>query len=52
MNVDHFGICVTFVVVGVALAIAGTVGLEINIFPESSNAQSFLEYCKQLNIKC
>ena len=52
MNVDHFGICVTFIVVGVVLAIAGTVGLEINILPESSNTQAFADYCKQLNLKC
>ena len=52
MNVDHFGIAVTFIVVGVALAIASTVGLEINIFPESNTVQQFADYCKQLNIKC
>jgi len=52
MNVDHFGICVTFIVVGVVLAIAGTVGLEINIFPETLQQQQFSAYCEQLNIKC
>ena len=52
MNIDNFGICVRFVVVGVVLAIAGTVGLEINIFPETIQQQQFSAYCEQLNIKC
>jgi hypothetical protein len=54
MNVDHFGICVTFIVVGVFLTISllATSGIDILDFSTVDRAEAFANYCKQLNIKC
>ena len=54
MNVDHFGIVITFIVLLVFLAIAflATSGIEVIDFSQASHSSAFDNYCKQLNIKC
>ena len=55
MNVDHFGIIVTFIVLFIFLTITllATNGIDIlNGFSTPSHGDAFADYCKQLNIKC
>jgi len=55
MNVDHFGIFVTFIVLAIVLSVALLTQANISILPEifnSSHNTDFANYCKQLNIKC
>ena len=56
MNVDHFGIFVTFIVLAVFLSIALLSQANISVLPEitiTHNSNSgFDEYCKSLNLKC
>ena len=55
MNVDHFGIFVTFIVLAIVLSIALLSQANISILPETAPAphnSSFADYCKSLNLKC
>ena len=57
MNVDHFGIFVTFIVLAVLLSIVFLAQSNISILPETQHtvpqsSTAFAEYCKQLNLKC
>ena len=53
MNVDHFGIFVTFIVLAVLLSIIFISQASIQIFPtESAPQNTFEDYCKIMNIKC
>jgi len=56
VNVDHFGIFVTFIVLAIVLSIALLAQANISILPEITFAQNsntgFDEYCKTLNLKC
>ena len=55
MNVDHFGIFITFIVLAVLLSIVFLAQSNISILPETVTAphnSAFAEYCKQLNLKC
>ena len=57
MNVDHFGIFVTFIVLVVLLSIVFLAQSNISILPETQhtvpqNSTAFAEYCKQLILKC
>ena len=53
MNVDHFGIFVTFIITAIFLSIALLSQANISILPETTphNAE-FASYCKSLNLKC
>ena len=54
MNVDHFGIVITFIVLLVFLAIAflATSGIDVLDFSTTDRSEAFADYCRQLNIKC
>jgi len=56
VNVDHFGIFVTFIVLAVFLSIALLSQANISVLPEITFTQNsntgFDEYCKSLNLKC
>ena len=56
MNVDHFGIFVTFIVLAIVLSIALLAQANISILPEtqytSTHNTAFADYCKTLNLKC
>ena len=54
MNVDHFGIFVTFIVLAIVLSIALLAQANISILPETSSTHNpaFADYCKSLNLKC
>ena len=53
MNVDHFGIFVTFIVLAVLLSIAFISQSNIQIFPaDTSSHTGFAGYCETMNIKC
>ena len=52
MNVDHFGIVITLIILAAFLSVALLTQANISILPESSHTQDFAYYCKQLNIKC
>ena len=53
MNVDHFGIFITFIVLAVLLTIVFLAQSNISILPETTpHNSSFVDYCKQLNLKC
>ena len=54
MNVDHFGILITFIVLFVFLAITflATSGIDILDFSTTDRSGDFADYCRQLNIKC
>jgi hypothetical protein len=56
MNVDHFGIFVTFIVLAIVLSIALLAQANISILPETQYASThnpvFTDYCKTLNLKC
>jgi len=56
MNVDHFGIFVTLIILAVFLSIALLSQANISVLPEitiTHNSNSgFDEYCKTLNLKC
>ena len=54
MNIDHFGIVITFIILLVFLTIAflSTSGIEVIDFSQASHSSAFDNYCKQLNIKC
>jgi len=56
MNVDHFGIFVTFIILAVFLSIALLAQANISILPEtqytSTHNPAFADYCKSLNLKC
>jgi len=54
VNVDHFGIFVTFIVLAVFLSIALLSQANISVLPEITFTQNsntgFDEYCKSLNL--
>ena len=55
MNIDHFGIVITLIILAAFLSVALLTQANISILPESFNAphsDAFADYCKQLNIKC
>ena len=53
MNVDHFGIFITFIVLAVLLTIVFLAQANISILPETTTHNpAFADYCKTLNIKC
>jgi len=56
MNVDHFGIFVSLIVLAVFLSIALLAQANISVLPEITFTQNsnsgFDEYCKNLNLKC
>jgi hypothetical protein len=54
MNMDHFGIVITFIVLFVFLTIAflATNGIDILDFSTIDRSGDFADYCRQLNIKC
>ena len=54
MNVDHFGILITFIVLFVFLTIVllATSGMDIFDFSTTDRSGDFADYCRQLNIKC
>ena len=56
MNVDHFGIFVTFIVLAIVLSIVLLAQTYISILPEtqytSTHNTAFADYCKTLNLKC
>ena len=54
MNIDHFGIIITFIILCIFLAISflATNGIEILDLNTTPQSNAFDNYCKQLNIKC
>ena len=53
MNVDHFGIFVTFIVLAILLSIALVSQNNIQIFPaETTEYTGYTSYCKTMNIDC
>jgi len=53
MNVDHFGIFVTFIVLAVLLSIAFISQSNIQILPvETTEYTGYTSYCKTMNIDC
>jgi len=57
MNVDHFGIFVTFIITGILLTIVFLLQSNISILPETQytipqSSTAFADYCKTLNLKC
>ena len=53
MNVDHFGIIVTLIIVAILLSIAFISQNNIQIFPtETSSHTGFASYCEKMNLKC
>ena len=54
MNIDHFGIIITFIVLFVFLTITflATNGIDIFDFSTPDRTEAFADYCRQLNIKC
>ena len=53
MNVDHFGIFVTFIVLAVLLSIAFISQTNIQTLPvETIDYTGYASYCKIMNIDC
>jgi len=53
MNVDHFGIVISLIILAVFLSIALVSQANIQIFPtETSSHTGFAGYCKTMNIDC
>jgi len=53
MNVDHFGIVVSLIILVILLSIAFVSQTNIQIFPtETSSHTGFAGYCEKMNIKC
>ena len=54
MNIDHFGILITLIVLFVFLTITflATSGIDILDFSTTDRSGDFADYCRQLNIKC
>jgi hypothetical protein len=53
MNVDHFGIFVTFIVLAVLLSVVFISQSNIQIFPtETATHTGFAGYCEKMNLKC
>jgi len=55
MNIDHFGIVITLIILAAFLSVALLTQANISILPEIFNLSpntDFADYCKQLNIKC
>jgi hypothetical protein len=53
MNVNHFGIVITLIVLAILLSVAFVSQNHINIIPEQfQHNYSMDTYCKQFNIKC
>ena len=53
MNAEHIGMFVTFIITGILLTTVFLLQSNINILPETvPHDSSFVEYCKQLNLKC
>ena len=55
MNVDHFGIVITLIILAAFLSVALLTQANISVLPEILNPQhnySFENYCIQLNLKC
>ena len=53
MNVDHFGIFVTFIVLAVLLSVVFISQTNIHIFPtETASQTGFAGYCEKMNLKC
>ena len=52
MNVDHFGIVISLIILAVFLSIALVSQNNIQIFPtETSSHTGFAGYCETMNIK-
>jgi len=52
MNVDHFGIFVTLIILAILLSIALVSQANIQIFPAETEYSGYASYCKTMNIKC
>ena len=53
MNVDHFGIVVTLIVLAILLSIALVSQNNIQVFPtETASHTGFAGYCEKMNLKC
>jgi len=53
MNVDHFGIVISLIILAVFLSIALVSQNNIQIFPtETASHTGFAGYCEKMNIKC
>jgi len=52
MNVDHFGIFVTFIVLAVLLSVVFISQSNIQIFPTETDYTGYTSYCKTMNIDC
>ena len=53
MNVDHFGIFVTLIILAILLSIALVSQANIQIFPtETTEYTGYTSYCKTMNIDC
>ena len=53
MNVDHFGIVISLIILAVFLSIALVSQANIQIFPaETTEYTGYTSYCKTMNIDC
>lgn len=54
MNVDHFGIVFTIVLILVVLAFTFVTTNNVIILPETTTSQNtaFADYCERLDLKC
>ena len=52
MNVDHFGIVISLIILAVFLSIALVSQANIQIFPAETEYTGYTSYCKTINIKC
>jgi len=53
MNVDHFGIAVSLIIMAIFISVIFISQTNIQIFPTETTPQnSFADYCEKLNLKC
>ena len=52
MNVDHFGIVISLIILAVFLSIALVSQTNIQIFPTETDYTGYASYCKTMNIDC